>query len=512
MNQIVVPHEIVNDETVTLVEWLVADGHEVKSGQVVARLESSKGVIDIESPQTGFLRHQAKAGEELPIGAPLCAIASSLEEKLPETPAAPSPPPAPAAALEVGRVRPAEPGSEQAPELGSVPRSDGAHGSDAPYLPDGSPGTDSPYRGTRFSKAALELIEAKGLDVKTFAGQGLVTATKVLESMGMARPASRENPPAGPAAVPEGGVGSPGRTSAVAPLGAMADVMAERRPTFAAPPGPASVPEGVSFRAEDLTRSKRAEVQFLGAAQRTVMPSMVGVLCESGGLKEAFSQPSASGTSALAVILAETARLLRKHPVLNAFFKDGKIHYYEEVNVGFALDAGLGLKVPVIRRADTKSAAEIEGEIKDFVFNYLEKTLPVSAMAGGTFTVTDLSNAGVFTVQPLINQWQGAILAVGAEFKPKGSAAGFFQLLLAFDHQITEGRTAAEFLQDLRDRLAAYERALAPVGGEPAEKALECSRCQRTADELERLRAFLLEQVRGDGSRGLICSLCVSGY
>ena len=54
MNQVVVPHEIVNDESVTLVEWLVADGLEVTPAQIVARLESSKGVIDVEAPEAAL--------------------------------------------------------------------------------------------------------------------------------------------------------------------------------------------------------------------------------------------------------------------------------------------------------------------------------------------------------------------------------------------------------------------------------------------------------------------------
>ncbi len=463
MNQVVVPHEIVNDESVTLVEWLFADGQEVRQGQVVARLESSKGVMDVEAPEAGFLRHQAQAGQELPIGAPLCAITHRADEKPGEPGAGHPAPPAPGSVST--RVEPAA--AETAPEPPPVPAA-----------PEPVPTPSS----TRFSKAARELLQTRGLDPKSFAGQGLVTAARVLESLGQTTPAPRVAPP----------------------------------PAQTTQPGPAQPatpwPDGAPFRSEDPSRAKRAEIQFLGASHKAVVPSMVGVACETAGLKEAFSNPAAGGTTPMAVIISETARLLRKYPILNAFFKEGKTHYYEQVNVGFAVDAGFGLKVPVIRQADTKTAAQIEGEIKEFVFQYLEKALPVSAMTGGTFTVTDLSGAGVHNFVPLINQWQGAILGVGAEFIPKGADRGVYQLLLSFDHQLAEGRVAASFLHDLRSRLAAYEQALRlPAPARPS-PVLECSTCQRSVRELDQLRAYLLQRVQSDGEPSMVCSLCASGY
>jgi pyruvate/2-oxoglutarate dehydrogenase complex dihydrolipoamide acyltransferase (E2) component len=492
MNQVVVPHEIVNDESVTLVEWLVADGLEVTQGQIIARLESSKGVIDVEATGGGFIRHQANAGQDLAIGAPLCVINSAAENALPTaTPAVSTPPPAAPAQAQAQAAPAVSAPAPVAPTPPSAPAALAAAPSPAPALVPTS---------TRLSKAALELIKARGLDPNSFVRQGLVTAARVLELLG-------ELPVTAPAITPP--------PSAPATAQAPAPVPAPSRP----PAGAAAWPEGVPFHSEEPTRAKRAEIQFLGASHKAVLPSLVGVVCETGGLKEAFGRAGAAGTSSMAVIVAECARLLRKYPILNAFFKDGKTHFYDEVNIGFALDAGFGLKVPVVRRADTKTAAQIETEIRDFVFQYLEKTLPVSAMAGGTFTITDLSGAGVHTFVPIINQWQGAILGVCAEFIPQGAARGSYQLVVSFDHQLAEGRVASAFLQDLRARLAGYEQALTPdappslpAPPEPPKPNLECAHCQRNFHELDQLRASLLERVTADGGRDLICSLCLSGY
>jgi pyruvate/2-oxoglutarate dehydrogenase complex dihydrolipoamide acyltransferase (E2) component len=66
----------------------------------------------------------------------------------------------------------------------------------------------------------------------------------------------------------------------------------------------------------------------------------------------------------------------------------------------------------------------------------------------------------VLSFQPLINHRQSAILGVGAEFRAPGASEGYYQLILAFDHRLSEGRAAAQFLKDLRDQLSAYETAV----------------------------------------------------
>jgi len=129
-----------------------------------------------------------------------------------------------------------------------------------------------------------------------------------------------------------------------------------------------------------------------------------------------------------AVIIFETARLLKTFPLFNAYCADGSIHFYEQVNIGFAVDADRGLKVPVIRDADTKSLPEIAAEMQEAVVDYLNDSLPMKSLAGGTFTVTDLSGDGVFAFHPLINQGQSAILGICGEFFPPGSKEGMFNL------------------------------------------------------------------------------------
>jgi pyruvate/2-oxoglutarate dehydrogenase complex dihydrolipoamide acyltransferase (E2) component len=445
---VVVPRENVNDESVTLVAWLVEDGAHVESGQWVAQIETSKTVVEVAATTSGTLRHGANAGDEVPIGATIGLIGGAIS--------------APPASEEPALAAKASRNGDHAPSPVIAP---------PPHVLEPVPASDAPPpRSTRLSKRAQELVAQLGLDPTSFAGRGLVRSRDLL-----ARPE-----PAAPA------------------------VEALR---VASKPAPAS---GVATRSEPLARAKRTEARYLRSGLETTLSSSVTVTCPTLGFR------AAAGDRATAVILHEAARLLRKYPVFNAYHDDGKISYYEEVNIGLAVDAGKGLKVPVVRGADTKGIGAIADEIRELVVAYLGDELPVESLSGGTFTITDLSGEGVSSFRPLINQGQSAILGVCSEvFAPAGKV-GRFDLTLAFDHQLAEGRTAARFLNDLRERLGHFEASLVVESAEPQTPALavapDCSRCGRTPGELEEYGQYLVQTVRADGLPRLLCTRCLRGY
>jgi hypothetical protein len=98
---------------------------------------------------------------------------------------------------------------------------------------------------------------------------------------------------------------------------------------------------------------------------------------------------------------------------------------------------------------------------------------------------------------------------------PGGGGEGTFNLVLAFDHQLAEGRTAARFLGDLRDRLVSHEASASRPGsidaGTPAEEP-RCSRCLSSYSALAADGHPLVQTVRGDGSIRLLCKLCFEGW
>lgn len=440
-----VPQLNVNDDQVRIISWLVASGDKVEKMQSLVVLETSKTTSEIEAPEAGVVHFTLRPDDEVAVGEVLCRIAAARESE--DSP------------------RFAGGDSEPPDKPAAVP---------SPPLAGGDSATEEPPP-TRFSAQARKRMEALGLAPEVFAGKGLVREQDILRlSPGLPSPAVSE-----------------GETPA---------------PTAPAPRVKAA--EGVPVRFEPLSRQKILEGKFLASSYFHALSSSVTVSCPTTGLRRAVArQPQIRG-NATALILFEAARLLRRFPIFNAFCQDGQVGYYERVNMGLAMDAGRGLKVVVVHDADKKSCPAIAAEVGELISQYLEERLPVEALSGGTFTLTDLSGEGVHSFWPLINQGQSAILGIGGELSAAGSNQGAFNLMLTFDHRLAEGRAAAQFLNALRDRLSSHEAALAEVRADgPAE--LHCRQCQRSAEQIKDLDGCLLPCAY---PRGHLCNFCLTGY
>jgi len=105
--------------------------------------------------------------------------------------------------------------------------------------------------------------------------------------------------------------------------------------------------------------------------------------------------------------------------------------------------------VPVIRDCKGDSPLDIARSVRDLSLRYMRDELAAEDLMGGTFTVTDLSGHGVVHFIPVINERQSAILGICAE---RPGTAGR-ELVLTFDHRMADGMLAAEFLNQLRERL-----------------------------------------------------------
>lgn len=490
---VLIPQENVNDESVILLTWCVANGTQVHEGQELAEVEGSKAVFAIPAPVAGIVQYTIEAGQEIAVGAILCTIYSTAVAAVGshET-AAPDPTPA----------SPLPDGQNIAPE-GQLPA----------RTPDALPGTP------RFSQPAAALLQQHGLDPQRFAGHGLVRTSEVLA---MLEPLSSLAP--SPLAGEGWDGGTRGRESARTSASSdyLTDVLGGNGTAALEPASPhtadAPIPvAGVPFRRVPLARSKQTEIRYLAAAYHHTLPSVVTVAVPTRGWHAAAAQCPYAPGSPTAIVLFEVARLLRHYPLFNACYTDGAAHLYEAVNVGFALDAGHGLKVPVIHQADTKSLPEITSEMQALLRRYLDNTLRVDDLVAGTFTITDLSSEGVLTFHPLINQGQSAILGIGSEYSAGlWPAEGFFTLILAFDHQLTEGRQAAQFLQELGRRLQAYEAAMRTQTPDTSEP--HCARCLTSLSRLRQLEHgqpgghFLVQTIEPDGTQAYRCSLCMQGW
>jgi pyruvate/2-oxoglutarate dehydrogenase complex dihydrolipoamide acyltransferase (E2) component len=209
----------------------------------------------------------------------------------------------------------------------------------------------------------------------------------------------------------------------------------------------------VAHHAEKLeqTAAKVLEVRALSAVYRQVVPSSVcvAVCCAKTDLRLRQLADEIGTVSLLELAIHEVARLLDRYPQLNGYYENGQAWRHRTIGIGFAMSCGKSLRVPVIRNAAALTQLETARRIRDLSLRYMRGELAVEDLAGGTFTVTDLSLQGVTHFLPVLNQRQSAILGICAE-RP---GTGHRDLVLTFDHCMADGMEAAGFMGELRARL-----------------------------------------------------------
>lgn len=444
---ILLERDNVNDETVTLVRWFVKDGEKVDADALLAEVETSKANIEVHSPGLGYLTQNYPAGSEIPVSGTIGVISDQPATK---NDAARAPENSRSVAAPIS----AEASSAALPLPQSLARASSS-------LVDLR--RTSQYR-QRISPLAERMMAEHGIPASVFAGKSLVRKKDILDYLNPAPPIR-----------PQEAVG------------------VQR--------GAAKITQ--AYREVSLSKRKRSEAANLGAGMGNAVASSVSVVCFTRGLRRILEAKLGDG-NASAVFVYEVSRLLRKYPVFNAVYRDGMMLQYEHVNIGFAVDDGRGLKVPVLLDCDEKELQEIAGTLHEMTIAYTEDRLTPAQIANPTFTISDMSGLGVSDFLPLISDNQAAILGIGGEQFAPGSGSGFFTLTLTFDHQLSDGRTAALFLNDLKFRLLCYDRM-----DEPMYSDFICSHCSRSLSELRSVNEHLLQSAE-PGS--YLCTICVPGW
>jgi len=155
-------------------------------------------------------------------------------------------------------------------------------------------------------------------------------------------------------------------------------------------------------------------------------------------------------------VVKACALALRRHPKVNASYRDGGFELYSRVNVGVAVAAPDALLVPTVFDADTKPLGEIASETRALAERARDGALTPPELTGGTFTISNLGMYGITQFTAVLNPPQAAILAVGSLeerviLRDGGAVAGRrMSLTLTCDHRILYGADAAAFLKDVR--------------------------------------------------------------
>jgi pyruvate/2-oxoglutarate dehydrogenase complex dihydrolipoamide acyltransferase (E2) component len=198
----------------------------------------------------------------------------------------------------------------------------------------------------------------------------------------------------------------------------------------------------------EISPAKRFEIKQLRQSSQRVIASSVSVVVDLQKVEENIKHISRNDgvrPTIVELTIFHTSRLLKKYNLFNGFYDDGNCNVYNEINVGFAVNIGKGLKVPVIKGADKLLLKEISNTVKDLGLKYFREELVLSDLAGGTFTVTDLSAKGIVDFSPIINNMQAAILGICSAMP----GTGCFKIILTFDHNMADGMMAADMLNEL---------------------------------------------------------------
>jgi pyruvate dehydrogenase E2 component (dihydrolipoamide acetyltransferase) len=154
-------------------------------------------------------------------------------------------------------------------------------------------------------------------------------------------------------------------------------------------------------------------------------------------------------------LIALTAQILRKHPVMNSSWTPDGVRPNSDMNVSLAVAVSDGVVAPVIHNADALGIAEIAARRHALSEKARAGRLHPADLAGGTFTISNLGSYKVDSFVALITPPQAAILAAGAISDRVVSVHGqptvrpMMTLTLSSDHRVVDGARAANFLNDL---------------------------------------------------------------
>jgi pyruvate dehydrogenase E2 component (dihydrolipoamide acetyltransferase) len=392
----------------TLAKWLKKEGDVVKSGDMIAEVETDKATMELECFFDGtLLKIFAPGGSKVALGAPLCAIG-----KPGETVVAPEPKAAPAAAS--AKAAAPAPAPTPAPAAPKAP-------APAPAAP--APAA-APAGRVKISPLARKLAAEKGVDPAGVAGSGpggRIVRADVLAAASSPRAAA-------PAAVNRSGPVQEERTVAVS-----------------------SMREAIARR---LVESKTQLPHFyleieIDAAPLLAIREQLNRGLETAGVKLSVND----------FVLKAAAEALRHVPQVNASWLGDSIRYHGAAHVSFAVAIEDGLITPVVRDAHLKDVFQISTEAKALGKRAKEKKLKPDEFTGGTFCVSNLGMMGIPRFSAIINPPNAAILAVGTIVKKpvvREEAIAIGQtmtLTLSCDHRVVDGAVGASYLNALKSLL-----------------------------------------------------------
>ena len=428
MTDILMPALSPTMEEGTLAKWLVKVGDTVRSGDVIAEIETDKATMEVEAVDEGVVESilVAEGTEGVKVNAPIARLTGEGEASAPakDLPPLAAPPPVPPARGAESKAEGPAPTSTDSP-----PR---AGGTDGEAIRGGRSDARIPA-----SPLARRLAAQRGLNLAEIAGSGPHgrIIRRDVESAAGAAPSAR--PPAAGQAQP---AAAPRQVQSLAQMGIA--------------PG--------SYDLIPLDGMKKTVARRMTDSFRDVphFPLTIDIeidrLLEARARINAMLEKDGVKVSVNDLVIKAAATALRRVPEANASFTPDGIALHHHADVAMAVALEHGLITPIIRAAETKGLAQIATEAKDLAARARSKKLKPEEFQGGTFTVSNLGMFGIKAFASIINEPQGAILSVGAgEKRPvvRGdqlAIATVMTVTLTCDHRVLDGSIGSAFLAAFR--------------------------------------------------------------
>ncbi|MER3466707.1 MAG: dihydrolipoamide acyltransferase, partial [Armatimonadota bacterium] len=236
-----------------------------------------------------------------------------------------------------------------------------------------------------------------------------------------------------------------------------------------AKPAPAASarPAALEAREVPLTNLQRITAQRTAESKQTIPHYYVTVDCDVEELQRLRAWMNEENPdeklSLNDFIVKACAMALVEQPHINASFQDGKRHEYSEVNIGVLTAVEDGLTLPVVKNCESKSLRALALEVKQMVQKARDNRLTPDELTGATFVVSNMGMYDVDSFAAVINQPNGAVVAVGTakrvavvlEENGKEVIGPRWRMKMtgSFDHRIIDGAVGAKFLRAVRKYL-----------------------------------------------------------
>lgn len=392
----------------TIAAWLKKEGDEVKSGDILAEVETDKATMELESYEDGILLHIGVAeGDSVEIDGVIAVIGergADYEKLLQAHKAKSSGTAAPQPKAEKKESAPAK---EEAPAAKEEPKV-------ATFSTDGR---------VKASPLAKKLAEDKGVDIALVkgTGEGGRIIKRDIESFD---PATAKAPTEQAAVAP--GIGQ--ESYKEEKVSQMRKVIAKR-----------------------LAESKYSAPHFYLTMEINMDKAIEA--------RKSMNELSPVKISFNDMVIKAAAAALRQHPKVNSSWLGDKIRYNDHIHIGMAVAVEEGLLVPVIRFADNKTLSQISQEAKTLGGKAKNKELQPKDWEGNTFTVSNLGMFGIDEFTAIINPPDACILAVGGIKETvvvkngEMKIGNVMKVTLSCDHRVVDGAVGSAFLQTFKGLL-----------------------------------------------------------